>query len=518
MRSSRQTLRRTSRRLKWLPPARTRTKSVCRRCRRNILGIPAEAGYPYFPHPPVAVVLTWPIAGLPFSSAALIWFAGSLALLFALSVLLAEVVSCREVGAKGGGPSTSTTMAVFLLLLAWPPVLYNLEKGQWSIIVALLLAFAWRSLRRAQPAAAGACIGAAAAVKIFPVLLAGYLLTRSHRALVWALVVGAIATFVPLMWMGHLALPAFIRQSQGNLTYWETWPAVTHSIHGAAARLFTGGRWAQPLVSVPMLTRFLVALASIALLVVAMIVTGRQRLPDEREGARFAAWNILLVTMNPLSMGHNAVLLALPIVLLVRGLAHDRRTWPRAAWMAGVVLASIPRQTIVSLAPVPVDPWRGLGIVALPMWGTLFLFAAAIAVSHGARHGTTTADGDKPMARGRDSERATHASERSFSMKIAGSRDVLGLARERIDDHLGNRLAEHLSRRQSIEKRTLRTGEQPVMRNFIVSLMRDERGQDLIEYGLLCRSHLDFLHRVDNERRQQDQQLLQFRGNSAFHS
>jgi uncharacterized membrane protein YhaH (DUF805 family) len=347
----------------------------------NILHIPVEAGYPYFPHPPVAVVVAAPIAGLPFSAAALIWFAGSLALLFALSVLLAEVVSGRKVGAGKEGPSTGTTMTIFLLLLAWPPVLYNLEKGQWSIIVALLLAFAWRSLRREQPASAGACIGAAAAVKIFPVLLAGYLLTRSRRALVWAFIVGAIGTFAPFMWMGDLALPAFIRQSQGNLAYWETWPAVTHSIHGAAARLFTGGRWAQPLVSVPMLTRFLAALAGIALLVIAIAVTERHRLRDDREDARFAAWNILLVATNPLSMGHNAVLLALPIVLLVRVLAHDRRTWPRAAWLAGVVLASIPRQTIVSLAPVPVDPWRGVAIVALPMWGTLFLFAAAIAVS-----------------------------------------------------------------------------------------------------------------------------------------
>jgi hypothetical protein len=345
----------------------------------HMLGIPVEAGYPYFPHPPLAVVLTWPIADLPFNSAALIWFAGSLALLFALAVLLAEVVSGKDVGGKGGGPSTSTTMTIFLLLLAWPPVLYNLEKGQWSIIVALLLALSWRSLQRAQSAAAGACVGAAAAVKIFPVLLAGYLLPRSPRAVVWAFVVGAIATLVPLMWMGPLALPAFIRQSQGNVSYWETWPAVTYSIHGAAARLFTGGKWAQPLVNVPMLTRSLVAVAGIALAGFAMVITGRERLPDDREGARFAAWTILLVTLNPLAMGHNGVVLALPIFLAARALALERRVWPRVAWALGVALVSIPRQTIVSLAPVPVAPWRGLGVVALPMWGTLLLFAAAIA-------------------------------------------------------------------------------------------------------------------------------------------
>jgi hypothetical protein len=347
----------------------------------QMLGIPVEAGYPYFPHPPLAVILTWPIADLPFSSAAMIWFAGSLALLFALAVLLAEIVSGKNLGGKSGGPKTSTTMSIFLLLLAWPPVLYNLEKGQWSIIVALLLALAWRLLQRAQSAAAGACIGAAAAVKIFPVLLAGYLLPRSPRAVVWALVVGAIATFVPLMWMGHLALPGFIRQSQGNVSYWETWPAVTYSIHGAAARLLTGGRWAQPVVTVPILTRCLVALAGLTLVGFAIVITGRKSVTDDREGACFAAWTILLVTLNPLAMGHNGVVLALPIFLAARALALERRLWPRVAWAFGVALVSIPRQTITSFAPVPVTPWRGIGIVALPMWGTLLLFAAAIAAA-----------------------------------------------------------------------------------------------------------------------------------------
>jgi hypothetical protein len=101
--------------------------------------------------------------------------------------------------------------------------------------------------------------------------------------------------------------------------------------------------------------------------------------PDAREGARFAAWTILLVTLNPLAMGHNGVLLALPIILAARALAHDRRRWVRMAWAVGVVLVSIPRQTILSLTPIPVQPLRGLTVVALPLWGALLLFTAAVA-------------------------------------------------------------------------------------------------------------------------------------------
>jgi hypothetical protein len=92
-----------------------------------------------------------------------------------------------------------------------------------------------------------------------------------------------------------------------------------------------------------------------------------------------------------LAMGHNGVLLALPIVLLVRELVRDRRMWPRLAWSAGVVLASIPRQTLVSLAPSPVAPSLSLSVIALPMWGTLLLFGVALTLTRADESGARLA-------------------------------------------------------------------------------------------------------------------------------
>jgi Flp pilus assembly pilin Flp len=57
---------------------------------------------------------------------------------------------------------------------------------------------------------------------------------------------------------------------------------------------------------------------------------------------------------------------------------------------------------------------------------------------------------------------------------------------ESIADDLGNRLAAHLSRKAFIKHAPPLTGDVKVMSSFIVSLMRDEQGQDLIEYGLLA--------------------------------
>ena len=344
----------------------------------RVMGVPPEQGYPYLPHPPFALLLTLPFAYASFISAAAVWFAISIALLGALALLLAEIAA-DAVGADRR-PTTDTVLTFFGLLLAWPPVLYNLEKGQFSILLAVLMALAWRSLAHRQSTRAGVFLGVAAAVKIFPALLGGYLLLRNRASLVWLIVIGAVATLLPLLWVGLDALSGFVRHSQGNLSYWATWPAVTYSVYGLAARALVGGRWAVPFVHAPAVAGASVAVASLAMIGIATLATTHKHIVNEDEGARFAAWVTLLVSLNPLSMGHNGVLLALPIVLVARSLLGDPRTWLKLLWSAGVVLASIPRQTVFQLVTIPVEPMAGL-VVALPLLGTLLLFAASVAAS-----------------------------------------------------------------------------------------------------------------------------------------
>jgi glycosyl transferase family 87 len=359
----------------------------------QVMGASAQEGYPYFPHPPVAVFLFRPFAGLPFRTAALMWFLLSLGCLFVLAALLTETVSGARLIGRATNVSGSAVTCAFGLLLLWPPALYNLEKGQLSILLATLVAVAWRSLVRRRFALAGACVGGAAAVKVFPLVLGGYLLVRAPRAVVYCVGIAGASTLLALTWMGLDALPAYLQHSAGNVSYWETWPAVSYSLHGAAARVLVGGQWAEPLVHAPAVARVLVAIASMFLVGCAALVSWRTPAGDGREDARFAVWATLLVLLNPLAMGHNGVLLALPIALLARALFDDCRTWPKFAWGAGVVLASIPRQTLLWLAPPPVDPWRSLSVTALPMWGTLLLFAVAMAL---ARHATSFASSPAP--------------------------------------------------------------------------------------------------------------------------
>lgn len=340
----------------------------------RLTGIPVGETFPYFPHPPFSLLVSLFSAYVPLKAARLIWFVASLSLVFMYAALLAENASTRE----RSGPRGTVVAALFGLLLLWPPILYNLEKGQWSIVLAVLVALGWRGLSRRRPGEGGAWIGAAASVKVFPVLLGGYLLLRTRRGFMAFVAVGLLATCLPLLWIGFDALPAFIRHSQLNMPYWETWPAVTYSLHGVFARLMVGGQWARPAVSAPVVARVLELAVTMWLLWLAIRTTRRSG-SESTQAAAFASWVILLPVLNPQSMGHNGVLLALPFVLIGVILVDDRRRWLRVAWALALVLVSIPRQTLFRLAPAPVDPWQGVALIALPMWGALLLLAVAVA-------------------------------------------------------------------------------------------------------------------------------------------
>jgi glycosyl transferase family 87 len=349
------------------------------RAHAELMKVSEDKGYLYFPHPPLLFLVLLPMAGFTLAQAAAIWGGVSLGLLFLLAALLAKVYSGP--GHYGNGPRPSTVLVVFGALFLWPPVQYNLAKGQWSILVALLLAMFWHFYVRGDHRSAGASLGVASAVKLFPALLGLYLLARAPRAVLWMVITIVAVLALPLVWMGPHTLQMFLAQSQANVAYWETFPAVTYSIHGVFARLMVGGQWARPLVEAPLIARGLGTFVAILLVVITTWFTRRQSNDDGLEGARFAAWVALSVVLNPLAMAHTGVVLALPIVLVAQTLASDDRVWPKLAWAIGVVLVSIPGHTLIFLASDPIEPWEGLALIALPMWGTLALFSAAIAGS-----------------------------------------------------------------------------------------------------------------------------------------
>ena len=354
---------------------------VIREEHSRMLGVSMNDTFPYFPHPPFSLVLSWPLAYVPYGTGAAIWFASTLAILLLLAALLSEV-------SRGDGDDRSrlaTPGRFFLLLLLWPPVLYNLEKGQWSVLLVVLVTAGYCASARGNLNRAAAWLGAAAAVKVFPVISGVYFLLRSRRAFATFVAVGASLTGLPLLRIGFDAFFAFLGQSRLNMPVWETFPSVTLSLHGALARLLIGGQWARSLIHAPVSAYIIEFVLVAVLLGFAVRITLLARSGRSSEALAFSAWVTLLPVLNPQSLGHNGVLLALPLVVMARELSVQSEPWHRAVWGLSLALISLPKQTVWRLVSSPVEPWEGLAIVALPTWGALLLFGviAAVAVGRG---------------------------------------------------------------------------------------------------------------------------------------
>jgi hypothetical protein len=349
----------------------------------QVLGISSVDGYPFLPHPPFVIALSWPFGRMTFGVAALWWFVGSLACSFVLAIVLSGFARNQT---NFSLPPSADAFLYFGGLLLWPPVLYNLEKGQFSILIAMLIAIGWVRLSRCDSAVGGICTGLAAALKLFPALLGIYLLIRRRWSALWFLLTAVAASSLPLLWIGWRAMPEFVAQSAGNLSYWQTWPAVTYSLRGVVARVLIGSNWSVAVAHAPKAASAIVVMSSVVLVALAVHTTLRHVGRRDADDLLFAIWCTLLLPLNPLSMGHNGVLLALPIVLIGRALVTDPSTSLKVLWVAGCVLVSIPRQTIFEIASIPVSPLRSITIVALPLWGTLLLFATGVAMAK--RHQT----------------------------------------------------------------------------------------------------------------------------------
>lgn len=336
--------------------------------------VPDHEG-PYLPHPPPAVMLVVPLVLLSFAAASVVWLLVSIACAGWLARLLSRL---------GGVASPAASAGLLVLMLLWPPFLHNAEKGQWSILLAALMAAGWRDLSAGAPrrARAGVWLGLAASLKVMPVLLFPLLAMRARpaaRSLLLTLAGVAAATLPVAGLTGWLV---FVETSGDNVRALETWPANTASLHGLFARLFAGGPFARPLLAAPALARALTVASGVSLLIGAAMVTRRSRRSDDADDALFALWTTLVVLLNPLGWAHSVFLLLLPWALLAK-MWHEREataagTAPSTALWIALALLSIPKETLYRWAgALPVSPAAGM-LLSVHAAGALIIFAVAV--------------------------------------------------------------------------------------------------------------------------------------------
>ena len=341
---------------------------------------------PYFDgpaqtHPPPAVALLRPLVPLGYPVATWVWAAMSaLALLFVGRLLLAIWRRSPSL------PPWRASWPVSAAVLLWPPGIYNLSMGQWSALVALAVAAVWWNLERGAGRQASVWMAVALALRPTPAVLFGHLAPRSRRFAVEAALIFAVLVLALLPVAGGLSAWRVFRDSgPAAVRVWEGSVDNTVSIRGIIVRLFMDTEFIRAPFNHPALAHGLAIAASLALIVLALVVDVRRRKKTGTkgpDGVAFAMWCCLITLLNPLSWPHNALVLLIPATLIARDAGPGRL---RIAVGTAIVLSTIPTETLTYLAAgaskdLPVSATRGwlLGLHAL---GGIILFAAAAVAS-----------------------------------------------------------------------------------------------------------------------------------------
>lgn len=303
-------------------------------------------------HPPPTALVFAALALLPFPLAALLWTLGSVVLLFGAAGLLA-----RELALPIGGP---WRLIGPLLLLNWYPVWLHLHDGQFTILLLALVAGAWWCERRGYAWLAGALLGAAAVLKIYPALLLAYaLLRRRWRVLGGAaLVMLALAAAGPQQWADY-----FTRVAPANAAEWM--PNLRNaSLASISMRLFAGSAEVRPFFAMPWLEpplrALLYALAG-GLLAYAL---WRQRRADDL-AAGYSLCVCAMALLAPLTWDHAFIFLLMPFGYIWREARADTGRW--RGWAIGLMIAAL----ALSLFPtelVFVNLKRAYQLRQMPPW------------------------------------------------------------------------------------------------------------------------------------------------------
>jgi hypothetical protein len=278
-----------------------------------------------------------------------------------------------------------SAVALFALVALWPPTLHNLEKGQWSVPIAGLVALAFAAGRSGRSPVAGALVALAGSFKIVPLVIVLAFVSRERWRAVLAgaascLVIVGVASMIVV---GPAAWLDFVVASPVNARGWQTGLANTVSLWGSLARLLIGGPYAtsmlegEPLADGTLIARCVWALIAMGLVAATVRALGGAR-PKASPGASFAAWSSLAAILNPLGWTHTATWLVVPIAIGFASARAREDEAEKTALLAALVLLTLPRQTLFELAgPPPVTPAGGL-FLAMHLVGALLVLAVTL--------------------------------------------------------------------------------------------------------------------------------------------
>jgi hypothetical protein len=280
--------------------------------------------------PPFAALIFLPLGLFSVQKAYIAWFCFEIFCLALVALLLTVLWK--------GHLAWGWTVLLFILLLAWFPVMVDLIYGQLSILLTLLLLAALLALRKNQNILAGVLIGLSVAIKFitWPIIIY-FILKKNWRAFFASCSTIIVSNLLALIVIGKDSFIDYYLHVilQDSKFYYST--MNNFSLWSIGYRLFTGTPIssgylnAPPLVNLPWLAPIFSAGLAFLFFLIGMYWV----IKSNDLNMSYAILICVLVAISPISMIHYHIMLIISLFILWEYLA--RYSFPKWQTLLSVI-------------------------------------------------------------------------------------------------------------------------------------------------------------------------------------
>ena len=283
-------------------------------------------------YPPTFLLCFEPLTMLQPGRAYWLWTAiNAVATLAVLAVLL------------GRGSNIDLTAAASLagFALLYPPLMENFSYAQSQILVVLILALMMRWMERGMDRAAGIALAVAGLLRIFPLIMVGYLLAR-RRWTVLGYAIGGVAAGIavtllivgPRLGLGFVRALGFVMDSS-----WMN-RQVNVSLNAFIERGFVYSLEFPLPPSAEIARKIVTAICTITLVAFTYVSSAAPATDRDIDSRAFSLWVVATVLLAPTAWFHYMVLLFIPFAQLASAATLDRAS-NRAIWMGAASVLTL---------------------------------------------------------------------------------------------------------------------------------------------------------------------------------
>jgi hypothetical protein len=328
-------------------------------------------------HPPPYILALAPLAGLRYDQAYTILSLVTLAAAAGIGVVVG-----RELGIGTGG-----TLLLTAAVLNHPGVGMCLWTGNLAVTIGFLVVAGWALLRNRRDPAAGAVLGLATALKLYPGLVVfGLLADRRWKAFAafTAVVVGCwvIAAAVS----GPQECVRYVTERAAHNTRSYAGHAFNLSVTGVAHRLFgepnPNSPWLERVAVRPDVAAAAGTVGSAAVLLAVLVRLATWRPEDRTADRQFALVIPGMLLISPLTWLPTVPTVVPALAVAIRDALAERR-WGRlvAVLGCGVLICVDDRAVATRLLEFLGGtslPWQANLLMLAPTWGIAGLFVVAL--------------------------------------------------------------------------------------------------------------------------------------------